>query len=379
MFYIQDIERGYNNTLLDVLTSSADGAVEGGGTFAFVTTGGVQKFIENERMEHLLIKGKYELIVGIDKVTNLKTIDRLDTLQTYFPGLCVKAFLNNTSSLYHPKICWFKYEDGTARLIIGSGNLTESGLTSNIEMFCIEDLNYGGFINFKRQWDNWIFTSTYSTHNIRLLDDQDVCEKVKNNQAVYEKVKNKVYSVNRSEPQDIIVESIIENLGEEDFDEEILKSPREITSNTNNILIHEISKNGDRFSQMNFNLQVVRDFFNVYSYINSKNFTEVDIYGKNIGMENRNFVEVKSHNYRFELNGLIGKTYPKAGRPIAVFQKMSHNEYRYAIIMPNDSDFINLYNFLYRYTHIQRNDRMKVCYTNQYNLKKEVPNLRIFL
>lgn len=127
-FYLQ---QPGEKQLLDAIDKCAKDALSGGGVFAFASKGGVdtlfgianiQKMLENQQ--------PFQLIVGIDAITNSETLLHIEELATKYGNEVLKAyvFLHELApNIFHPKFLWFKSKVGVSH-ITGSGNLTERGL-----------------------------------------------------------------------------------------------------------------------------------------------------------------------------------------------------------------------------------------------------------
>src|SRR5205814_334851 len=104
---------------------------------------------------HFLGQHAFELIVGVDALTDANALQSLARLQTAFSNLTVSVFLNTYSgTLFHPKVCWFRQARG-GTLITGSGNLTEGGLSRNWEAFTVTRMDVRELDDVQRQWDRW--------------------------------------------------------------------------------------------------------------------------------------------------------------------------------------------------------------------------------
>jgi HKD family nuclease len=123
----------------------------GSGAYAFVSKSGADLLFGDIEFEKLFDRGEYQLIVGIDQITNTATINRLVEYEEKYPSLNINAFLHSTNnSLFHPKISYFSMENGAGSLVIGSGNLTAGGLRKNREAFAVVDLSVQELINIAK-------------------------------------------------------------------------------------------------------------------------------------------------------------------------------------------------------------------------------------
>jgi YaaC-like Protein len=108
--------------------------LRGGAAFGFATRDGVQLLFGNREFRQFLeATDGFELVVGIDAITNIAALDKISALATQ--GLRARAFWHQRQPLlFHPKVSWFRRVRGMT-LVVGSGNLTPGGLRSNWEAF----------------------------------------------------------------------------------------------------------------------------------------------------------------------------------------------------------------------------------------------------
>lgn len=367
---IQDPNYTESYSLHEALITESKDATEAGGVYAFVSSDGVKLFLENSSLEQLLSNGKMTLIIGIDQITNCKTITKLKELEEkYTDNLKVLAFLNDTKdSLFHPKLCWFKKQNGGS-LIIGSGNLTTKGLRKNREIFSIISLNDNEIKNIIDQWKNWM---EVNRNLLKPIDNEEVMNRAKLN-----KFKFSSTAKGKKKNRDIEDNGYIENNGDIENNEDIEAWKYE---KTDEVLIYEIPKNGNRLKQVNFNKDSFFGFFGVDKNDNSKIvvFKSIDINGNLGEIEERQSVTVASHNFRFELSALSGIEYPDNNyKPIGVFVRVAIRMILYSVLMPGDDEYENLKKFLYEESDIKREDRMKRLNTTMDKLEEKCNNLSI--
>lgn len=114
--------------LADVVQDASDGSVGGGGVFAFATRRGVERFFAIPSVSRMLRRGRpFVLVVGTDAITNAEALICIEEHAQRFPTLQALAFVHDSPATFHPKYCWFAHDDGV-NLIVGSGNLTSSGI-----------------------------------------------------------------------------------------------------------------------------------------------------------------------------------------------------------------------------------------------------------
>ena len=272
--------------------------------------------------------GEFDLIVGIDDITNDKTLQALHTLSQEVNNLRVRVFHHNFSgATFHPKFCWFRHRRGGI-LVTGSGNLTARGLRGNWEAFTISTLSIAEINEIEQQWKDWV-----QSHLgwLKAPDDQAVIERAKLN-----KPKKRIRPV--VEPEAIEVEEDVSDVDDISSDTPQLSDP---------VLIAEIPRGGNRWNQANFDLETFRNFFDVQEGITQRILLQhVNNDGTLGNLESRPSVSVRSQNYRFELEAAAGLDYPDQGRPIGVFLRIATRSFRYKLLMPNDPGHSNMVTFL---------------------------------
>lgn len=371
--FIQDPNYPKSYSLHEALIKESKDAIEAGGVYAFVSSDGVRLFLENESLESLLLNGKMTLLIGIDEITNYKTLIKLKELENKYNGnLRVLAFLNDIrSSLFHPKLCWFKKNNGGS-LIIGSGNLTIKGLRKNREIFSIISLDNDKISNIINQWNEWI---EHNKNLLKPIDDEEVIERAKLNKfTAISRVKKEGKDKNKDKS---LSETLLEEIEKENIEVDDIEAWE--YEETDKVLICEIPKNGNRLKQVNFDKKSFYDFFGADKSDKSKIVIFKALYknGKIGETEERPSVAVASQNYRFELSALSGIMYPSEGKPIGIFVRVMTRMILYSIVMPKEEEYIKLKKFLYENSEIKREDRMKRLNTKMDLLKKECPKLSI--
>lgn len=394
--FIQDPKYPDSYLLHEALLAACKGAINGGAVYAFVSSGGVKLLLENEIFKNLLRNGSFELIVGIDEITNTKTLEKLGEIQNEYGGnLKVSAFLNNTkSSLFHPKFCWFENESGGV-LVTGSGNLTEKGLRKNREIFNVIEVNKEDLKKIQEQWKSWL---NYNKKLLKSIDDEEVKIKAESNRVRFikqkikesitkQKIKNGLNAEGidlEIDTDDIDLEIDIENIDLgidiENMDEEDIEAWN--YEDDDSVLVYQIPKNGGRKEQVNFDKD---SFFNFFGAGGTDAYRKIAVFrnilenGTICEVEERPAVSVKSQNYRFELEALSDISYPTDGnRPIGIFIKVSTRMFIYMVTIPGEVYYQEVKEFLYDNTLIKRDDRMKRYNTNVKELRDNCKNIPIW-
>jgi hypothetical protein len=367
MLHFQDPYFSDSYTLHEALIQSCSTSIQGMGAYAFATKSGIEILLKDSVFDSLLDRGEYSLIVGIDEITNLASLEALSLIKTARPNLTVKAFdHNNRGSLFHPKLSYFKNQDNSGTLIVGSGNLTLGGLRRNREAFSLLQLSGEELMRIEQYWNSWLLQSNLLLKDI---DNVDVIRKAIENQYVRS-------AKIRRPNEEVVIEDEIPV--EATVDNEILHQDGWQFYPDSEVLIAEIPRSGDRWKQANFDIETFQNFFGATPGDNSQR-----ILLRNINddftlseIEVRQSVSVVSQNYRFELDAASGLDYPTNGKPIGVFVKVTTRMFLYHLYMPNQPLYQELNEWL-QTNWTGRGDRMKRI-TKRVNQINEVIRPTIF-
>ena len=123
--------------LAEVLNEGFREARELGIAAAYMTAGGLEK-VEKSLNSVLDRSRPVQIVHGVDGlVTGPDVIVMLNEWSQRFPSLTYRVKLNGgltKSPLFHPKLYWYERTGGNTTCVIGSSNLTNSGLTENTEI-----------------------------------------------------------------------------------------------------------------------------------------------------------------------------------------------------------------------------------------------------
>lgn len=356
MLHFQDPYFSGSYTLHEALIDSCSNSIQGKGAYAFATKGGIEILLKDSVFDSLLEKGEYSLIIGIDEITNLASLESLRSIKAIRPNLIVKAFdHNNRGSLFHPKLSYFKNPDETGTLIVGSGNLTLGGLRRNREAFSLLQLNFEELQRIEQYWNTWLLQSDGL---LKEIDNPDVIRKAKDNQYV------KRTRITRPD-EEVDIEIDVPSEGGDEI--EILHEDGWQFYPDCEVLIAEIPKSGDRWKQANFDIETFKNFFGATPGDNSQRILlrniNVDLSLSEI--EVRPSVSVASQNYRFELDAASGLSYPNQDkpigvqdRPIGVFVKVTTRMFLYHLYMPDQNLYPEINDWL-QTNWTGRDDRMR--------------------
>jgi HKD family nuclease len=370
---IQDPTRPTSASLQETLIAASTHAIKGGGAFAFVTPGGIQLFLEDTSFTQFLLNGTFDLIVGTDEITNLRSIEKLNELNNSYANFSVSAFLHNLrGSTFHPKFSWFKKDDGRGVLIVGSGNLTIKGLRENWEAFSINQLTEQQIDEVEQFWNDW---KTACAPYLKQVNSEEVRTRVEQN--VIRRAPRRPVEMPETETGEEPVEedeNPAEPILEEEHPEDLI--PWQINTE-NRVLVAEIPRGGSRWNQANFNQESFEDYFGGTRWDNSYRILlrEVIDDGTLQPIENRQAVSVQSHNWRFELGAANGLEYPDEGRPIGIFIRVGVRMFLYTLIMPGSANYDDVNNFLNSTPWHGGAARLKRIQFSLQELRNHCPNL----
>lgn len=321
---IQDPQWSNSSYLLEEIIVASDGAKSGAGVFAFASAAGINLLFEDAAFSQFLSAAPFELIVGLDAITDTAAIETLLKNIAKLPSLSVRAFVGNGLGMFHPKFCWFRKKGGGFSLV-GSGNLTAGGLRGNCEVFSVAALTPSELRAYDHTWRDWV---KFHEPELLPLSDPRVIKLAKENAE-----RNRSIKTSQS---DILIE---------ESDGKLSVGPARTKDAA--VLIAEIPRGGSRWNQANFDLDTFRTFFGASPGRTQRILlTHIDTNGISSPQEVRPSVAVKSHNYRFELEAAAAHSYPVRGRPIAIFVRVATRTFRYRLVMPGDPDYREANTFL---------------------------------
>lgn len=362
-FHIQDPTVPFSYSLHEALLQACSGAQNGGGAYAFISQDGVKLLLEDEVFKRFVELGSFKLIVGIDQITNENALQKLRELRDLYKGLEIEVFYHTIdSSLFHPKFAWFKNKQGGV-LVVGSGNLTASGLRRNWEAFNIIQLSKEELKKVEEDWKKWL---DHSIKSLKSIDDQEVIEKAKSN-----RWKSRIRIKEDVKAGEVIVEPEVE---------EDIKAW--VFDDSDEYLIAEIPKSGDRWKQANFHKDTFVNFFGAKPGDNSHRVLLRNILndGSLADIEVRPSVTVRSRNFRFELDAAADLKYPeRGGKPLGIFVRVSTRMFLYILAMPTDRFYPEVAAFMDQKSKGGgREGSMRKIQGKVLELEKHLPNLPLW-
>lgn len=329
--HIQDPTDVASEYLIDTLLDACSGATRGGGAFAFLSAGGVRMFLQDAGFEAFSQGGTFDLVVGVDAITDTAAIAALDAARAATPSLDACVHIpTHPRSIFHPKIAWFEKANGGV-LVTGSGNLTAGGLRWNIEAYSVTTLSTEEVQSLSNQWTAF---KARSAASLFATDDPRVVARLEQNADRWRA--DRLWRVGGPEPTPAPpgpAAALPEAQAEEPANVDAV--PAVIA--TSDVLVAEIPQSGTRWKQANFNQDTFINFFGASTTAaRTATFFQVRPNGTVGQQERRPAVVVASHNYRFELDAAAGLPYPVTGRPIGVFVRIAMRTFTYMLVMPGD-------------------------------------------
>ena len=321
-FCIQDPTHAKTTYLFEAILLAAVGADSWRGVYAFASRDGVDHLIEDPIIHNYMrAGGEIDLLVGIDAVTNRPTLERLRELEQRNDRFWPKVFWNGSTGLFHPKFSDFTYKDGRRTLIVGSGNLTPSGLTNNFEGYTIvsadgtEELDVSALDEFLAR----------HADNIRPID----------NEALERAARNLVRPIQNARRTGTVAALGLPRVA----------APRRAPMpGFDHVLIARVPRAGGRWAQVHFNADVVRDFFRIMDHHTQRVYlTQV------AGNGDRREVEVRpcvfsqiNRNHKIEIRAASRREYPAGGPPIIVFRERQLRTFDYMLLLPDEDGYGSL-------------------------------------
>ncbi len=414
---IQDPTYVASMRLGEALIDACNKSIDGAGAFAFAEENGIDLFLGDDDFRDYIKTHKYELVVGTDSITDPKAISRLRAYCKLYKNLTVYGYVHDSRKyLFHPKLTWFETSTG-GLAIIGSGNLTERGLFHNVEMYSYNELSSRDFTKLKADWIDWL---DYSITNNLVFDiDDSIIDHAVNLSA---SKKNRsftrsrsatgtiikpgaaLYALYKTQPKTMSVKrpvtaptSRTTRLKPKKATTVIAKpisavvpvtvaptiNPVWTVLSSDRVLVAEVPKGKNRWKQINFDKASFQNYFGATpggaggTYrILLKNVDSVGTLGVT---ETRPSVSVASHNWRFEISAASGLAYPSGGnRPYVIFSEASTRSFIYELIMPGDSRYLEVNNFVNLWKRANGVTGIARIITDVNGIKSSTPSLGLW-
>ena len=309
----------------EAIIDAAKDAVSWRGVYAFASRDGVQWLFDDQVVKDLVHRGgEIDLLVGLDAITNRRTLEQLHDMEQQHDRFRPRVFWNDVVPLFHPKLSVFTYAGGGCRLIVGSGNLTPGGLTNNIEGYTVVSAGPGETIDVSALDD------FFARHvaEIRSIDDDALQRADENSVSHVGSGENGRRTAFTSPPRIRRPVRMVPGRGEGRV------------ALVDRVLIAQIPRAGGRWSQVHFNADIVREYFRLTEFETQRAYlSHVVADGSRSEVEVRRCVfSVSNRNHRIEFAGAKGRDYP-ASRPILVAVEHQIRVFDYMLLVPGDVGF----------------------------------------
>lgn len=290
--------------------------------FGFLTGAGLDALLEHPDVASALLSSEVEILVGLDAVTDRPGLERLLKLARKNSNFKPQVIKNTKGALIHPKMLVAEYADGRVVAVVGSNNLTATGLRGNVEGYTIASFEPGENLDLS-DWDEFIQRWGGLITEI----DAEALKAADQNMSTLGGVRAAATRSAQPHPSPRVVisdgqvhESAVSGI----------QDPQE------QLLVAQIPRAGNRWSQVHYSAEVIRDYFRLAAgaqvFLREHSSTIV---------ENARVVfSAANKNFKIELGAArIAGEYPSQGRPVVVFRRESsrYGRHRYVFLMPGNN------------------------------------------
>lgn len=337
-FRFQDPVAGSTKYLDElILDRLADEQVEAiDGIFAFATVRGVLAVVGDVAFSAYLERGgRFSLLVGLDAITDRGALQvLLEASLRLGGGLVVRAYKNEQSGLFHPKLLRVKRFDGSIELVVGSGNLTPGGLRSNIEAFASYRGLPGGLID--GEWDRFLEDHAAEISPI----DHDALERGARN-AERNAAARAAARTGRAKRRGRVREEEPEATTEGGTEVELAAESSPTPESTDRMLVAYVPKAGGRWHQVHLNVDVIAQFFKARPNSPDRvRLARLEAGGTVVHEPPRRVLLSEANkNHRVEFGAAAGVPYPTSGPPIIVLRELGLRSFNYVMLMPDEPGY----------------------------------------
>lgn len=359
----------------EIILSSISTAVSGGGAFAFASKEGLSAVFDSDEFRRYYRRYRFDLVIGVDAVTDIGALEKaLELSRTSKGALRVRAYCDQGSRfIFHPKFVWLQDQDvSNCTTIVGSGNLTLSGLQSNVEAFSWSNHDEMSINEVVGTWDRWI-GECEAAGRLYDVDDPTIRKLAERNIRQKLKIGSRVEEVYREG----------DGLEEVSFSRQGL-SPRELGFDEMDTFICGIPRQTGRgWSQFNMPKRYFEEYFGFDSDNSESNkrrrvlLQSVSESGALGEIESRSgVISSTSSNFRIELETAKKLVdIPEGKNPYVVFLKVGHRSYRYTVVRPGSLFYENVIDFAQNHDCDHRKGHLYRCIVSSSSLYEAVPSL----
>ena len=292
--------------------------------FGFLTGSGVDALIGVPIIRDVLLNSEVEILVGLDAVTDRPGLERLLELANKNPQFKPRVIKNNTGALIHPKMLVARYADDRAAVVVGSNNLSYGGLSGNVEGYTIARFESGELIDLS-DWD--AFISRWGPLIAEI--DEEALKAAERNEHRLRRLRTAVEQTSTIPDSGVVMsdgqahETAVSGIG----------------SLAEQLLVAQIPKAGNRWSQVHYSAEIIQSYFQVQAgaHVSLRKFDGASV------EEPQVVYSTVNKNYKIELGAAREAEkeggYPATGRPVVLFRRESGalRRYRYVLLMPGDT------------------------------------------
>jgi hypothetical protein len=299
-------------------------------------------------------------------------------------SLTIVAFKN---AEFHPKCYHVKRSDNSEGALVGSGNLTQFGVSLNVEAAVLLDTRSGDNPTLVQEIKDAI--DTWGTRG-----ENDGSYQIKTQRDIEDLRQSKIIDLGNVEvriprgrifrqkkPKIVLKKSLT---GHWTFLKGTSRAHRVATLVTVPkpnliVLMAELPKGSGRWKQANFDKDNFQGFFGltIGNKVQHISLQHVAADGSLGLVESRPGVSVKSHNYRLELAAASGLQYPSRA-PIGVFIRTTTDTFRYRLLMPTDPEFAIVSGFMASHWAGLPGRKRRVL-TDTHTLRRNWPNSPLWI
>jgi hypothetical protein len=311
---------------------------------AFATADGLRAIMDDPDFRELADRGSVRFAVGVDAITLPEALDVLAAAEGDFADFSAYIFDNPTRRLFHPKVFRMTREDGSAVVIVGSGNVTTGGLQENFEGFVVLELEPDE-VEFAAEIDAF-----YVRHaaNLRSLDARAYELAAANRRLIRRREQAAEVEPDEAERGEAPAEG-----SEEEHAAELQQA-----AVVERVLVAQVPRAESRWGQVGLNEAVVDQFFQVVPNSSQRlRLRHIRSAGGVGGTEIRAIrMSDVNRNRRLEIGAAHRLPYPRDGAPILVFRERGVRQYDYMLVFPGELGHSELRRILARGPSLGRGD-----------------------
>ena len=287
--------------------------------FGFLTGAGLKALLNDPDVASVLLGSEVEMLIGLDAITDRPGLEELLRLARKNSLFKAHVIQHTTGHLIHPKMLVAEYDDGRAKAVVGSNNLTAPGLHGNVEGYTIASFEPEDRPDLS-DWD--VFIQRWGSMITQI--DEKALKRADQNMSILKGVRTAATKSAQPHPSPRVVVS------DGQVHEPVVSG---IPDPQEKVLVAQIPKAGNRWSQVHYSTTVIQKYFQVtagaHVLLREHNSSSVE--------KPQVVFSAANKNYKIELGAArTAGAYPSKGRPVVVFRLESsqYGRHRYVFLMP---------------------------------------------